>query len=79
MRSNKPTLETTEQFHDHDGALWCVQLYYPKGKKHGNSAYWLGSLANITTGEVIPFATLAQLYKERTRLGRMTQLELQLG
>ena len=74
--TTNPILETIEQFRDLNDTLWCVQLYYPKGKKHGNSAYWLGSLANITTGEVIPFATLAQLYKERTRLGRMTQLEM---
>lgn len=71
-----PILETIEQFRDLNDHLWCVQLYYPKGKRNGNAQYWIGYLANIKTGESIPFATLAQLNKERLARGRMTQMEL---
>ena len=68
MRSNKPTLETTEQFHDHDGALWCVQLYYPQGKRNGNDRYWLATIAKVGTTESIVCADVWSLERELAKL-----------
>ena len=68
MRSNKPILETNEQFRDHDGALWCVQTYYPQGKRNGNDRYWLATIAKVGTTTSIVCADVWHLERELSRL-----------
>lgn len=70
MRSNKPTTETLEQFRDKDGALWCVQAYYPDGKRKGNDRYWIATIANITTGESHVCADVWALERKLSELKR---------
>ena len=64
MRSNKPILETSEQFRDAEGNLWCVQTYYPQGKRNGNDRYWLAYINKIGTNETITCAELWHLERE---------------
>jgi hypothetical protein len=63
MRNHtQPTLETFEQFHDHTGALWCAQVYYPEGK--AKPQYWIATLAKVGTTTSIPCASMSQLCHE---------------
>ena len=68
MRSNKPVLETAEQFRDAQGALWCVQTYYPNGKKQGNDRYWIATIAKVGTTESVVCADVRHLERELARL-----------
>ena len=68
MRSNKPVLETTEQFRDAEGALWCVQTYYPQGKRNGNDRYWLATIAKVGSTEAIVCADVWALERELAKL-----------
>lgn len=68
MRSNQPTLETSEQFRDHTGALWCVQFYYPQGKRKGNDRYWIATIAKVGTTESIICANDWALERELSHL-----------
>lgn len=73
MRNNtQPTLETIQQFHDLRGDLWCVQIYYPKGKGAGNDRYWIGTITNISTNESRAVATIGQLDHEVRKLRQPT-------
>lgn len=65
-----PKLETIEQFRDNTGALWCVQYYYPKGKRHGNDRYWLATIAKVGTTESITCANIWHLERELAHLKR---------
>ena len=68
MRSNKPILETSEQFRDAQGNLWCVQTYYPQGKRNGNDRYWLATIAKVGTTESIVCADVWALERELAKL-----------
>jgi hypothetical protein len=78
MRSNKPTLETIEQFRDSTGALWCVQFYYPQGKHHGNDRYWLATINQVGTTKTITCADTWHLERELNAI-KYGQLELNWG
>ena len=78
MRTPKPVIETTEQFRDRTGALWCVQNYYPKGKRNGNDRYWLTTINKVGTTETIVCADVWHLERELAKL-KAGQLHLQLG
>ena len=69
-----PKLETIEQFRDNNGALWCVQFYYPKGKRHGNDRYWLATIAKVGTTESITCADIWHLERE---LGKLKNIKPQ--
>lgn len=64
--SNQPKLETLQQFRDGLGQLWCVQLYYPRGKR--DSAYWIGTINKVGTPTTITVSTLMQLDYEVGKL-----------
>lgn len=64
----KPTIETAEQFRDHEGALWCVQNYYPQGKRQGNDRYWITTIAKVGTTTSIVCADVWHLERELSRL-----------
>ena len=76
--TSKPIIETAEQFRDPTGALWCVQTYYPKGKRHGNDRYWLTTINKVGTTETIVCADVWHLERELAKL-KAGQLCLQLG
>ena len=76
--TSKPVIETAEQFRDHTGALWCVQTYYPKGKRNGNDRYWLTTINKVGTTETIVCADVWHLERELAKL-KAGQLCLQLG
>jgi len=76
--TSNPVIETAEQFRDHTGALWCVQTYYPKGKRHGNDRYWLTTINKVGTTETIVCADVWHLERELAKL-KAGQLCLQLG
>jgi hypothetical protein len=76
--TSNPVIETTEQFRDHTGALWCVQTYYPKGKRNGNDRYWLTTISKVGTTETIVCADVWHLERELAKL-KAGQLSLQLG
>lgn len=65
---NKPTIETSEQFRDHDGALWCVQFYYPQGKRSGQDRYWIATIAKVGSTESVVCADVWHLERELARL-----------
>ena len=65
---NTPKLETTEQFRDATGALWCVQFYYPKGKRQGNDRYWLATINKVGTTHSIVCANIWHLERELRHL-----------
>lgn len=67
---NKPILETVEQFKDVNGALWCVQFYYPKGKRNGNDRYWLATIGKVGSTEAIQCADVWHLERELVNLKR---------
>jgi hypothetical protein len=58
---NQPTLETITQWRDPAGALWCAQVYYPKGKR---DPYWIASVNMVGTTISIPCASMSQLWHE---------------
>ena len=68
MRSNKPVLETTAQYHDKHGQLWCVQTYYPRGKRNGNDRYWIATINKVGTTETIVCADVWALDRELAKL-----------
>jgi hypothetical protein len=72
--TDTPKLETIEQFRDNNGALWCVQFYYPKGKRHGNDRYWLATIAKVGTTESITCADIWHLERE---LGKLKNIKPQ--
>ncbi len=76
--TSNPVIETSEQFRDHTGALWCVQTYYPKGKRNGNDRYWLTTINKVGTTETIVCADVWHLERELAKL-KAGQLTLQLG
>lgn len=65
---NKPTIETSEQFRDHTGNLWCVQFYYPQGKRHGQDRYWIATIAKVGSTESVVCADVWHLERELARL-----------
>ena len=71
MRNHKqPTLETIQQFRDGTGALWCVQLYYPEGKK--DPRYWIGTINKVGTTKTITCSNMMQLDYEVGKLRQPT-------
>ena len=76
--TDKPTLETVEQFTDNTGNLWCVQYYYPRGKRHGNDRYWLATIGKVGTTESIVCADVWHLERELSKLKR-GQMQLNWG
>ncbi len=66
--TSNPVIETAEQFRDHTGALWCVQTYYPKGKRNGNDRYWLTTINKVGTTETIVCADVWHLERELAKL-----------
>lgn len=66
--TDKPTIETAEQFRDNTGQLWCVQTYYPKGKRHGNDRYWMATINKVGTTESIVCADVWHLERELAKL-----------
>ena len=68
MRSNKPVLETTAQYRDKHGQLWCVQTYYPRGKRNGNDRYWIATINKVGTTETIVCADVWALDRELAKL-----------
>ena len=75
MRNNtQPTLETIQQFHDLRGDLWCVQIYYPKGKK--DDRYWIITISYVgcPDEQSIKCATMNQYDYEVRKLTRGQQV-----
>lgn len=68
MRSNKPVLETTAQYHDQQGQLWCVQTYYPRGKRNGNDRYWIATINKVGTTQTIVCADVWALDRELAKI-----------
>jgi len=66
--TNTPKLETLEQFKDAQGNLWCVQRYYPQGKRHGNDRYWIATIGKVGSTESITCANEWHLDRELAKL-----------
>jgi hypothetical protein len=63
MRNTKqPTIETLCQWRDQAGALWCAQVYYPRGKK--DHTYNIHLVCKVGTTISIPCASVAQMWHE---------------
>lgn len=71
--SSRPAIDTLAQFRDDAGALWCAQLYYPKGKRDPN--YWIATVSMVGRNITIPCATMSQLWHE-VNIRRQRELSL---
>ena len=79
MRKPTPITETIEQFHDCNGAVWRLEMHYPKGKALPHSNYWIATITKAGAPKpALTCATLMQLDREVSRL-RQPTLEVRHG